>query len=107
MRFYFVDSQKLLEDCSEGVPAILVNIPESAPGIHTILSCPLCSITADKKLLKIVPIEIWLNFGNYFRTLQLGILKISFRNCVSALLSTQYRTFHFRGPFDLAKAQSL
>ena len=28
--------------------------------------------TADKDLLKLVPVEILLNFGNYFRTLQLG-----------------------------------
>ena len=28
--------------------------------------------TADTNLLKIVPVEILLNFGNYFRTLQLG-----------------------------------
>ena len=29
-------------------------------------------ITADTDLLKSVPVEILLNFGNYFRTLQLG-----------------------------------
>ena len=28
--------------------------------------------TADKYLLKMVPVEILLNFGNDFRTLQLG-----------------------------------
>ena len=30
-------------------------------------------ITADTDLLKMVPVEILLNFGNYFRTLQLGV----------------------------------
>ena len=28
--------------------------------------------TANVDLLKMVPVEILLNFGNYFRTLQLG-----------------------------------
>ena len=31
--------------------------------------------TADTNLLKMVPVEILLNFGNYFRTLQLGFKK--------------------------------
>ena len=31
--------------------------------------------TASVDLLKMVPIEIFLNFGNYFRTLQLGFGK--------------------------------
>ena len=35
------------------------------------------------------------------------ILKVPFRNCVSSLLSTHYRTFLFTGPFDLTKAQRL
>ena len=30
------------------------------------------SHTANVDLLKMVPVEILLNFGNYFRTLQLG-----------------------------------
>ena len=38
-------------------------------------------VTADKDLLKKVPVEILLNFGNYFRT-------FSNRNCVSWLQST-------------------
>ena len=29
-------------------------------------------LRADTNLLKMVPVEILLNFGNYFRTLQLG-----------------------------------
>ena len=29
-------------------------------------------LTADTDLLKMVPVEILLNFGNYVRTLQLG-----------------------------------
>ena len=32
-------------------------------------------VTADTDLLKMVPIEKMLNFGNYFRTLQLGFNK--------------------------------
>ena len=32
-------------------------------------------ITADPDLLKMVTVKILLNFGNYFRTLQLGFLK--------------------------------
>ena len=31
--------------------------------------------TANVELLKMVPVEILLNFGNYFRTLQLGFWK--------------------------------
>ena len=31
--------------------------------------------TADTNLLKMVPVEILLNFGNYFRTLQIGFWK--------------------------------
>jgi hypothetical protein len=34
------------------------------------------------------------------------ILKISFRNCVSSLLSTHCRTFIFTGPFDLTRCSS-
>ena len=34
------------------------------------------------------------------------ILKISFMNCVSSLLSTHYRAFLFTGQFDLTKAQN-
>ena len=29
-------------------------------------------LTTDTDLLKMVPVEILINFGNYFRTLQLG-----------------------------------
>ena len=32
-------------------------------------------ITADTDVLKMVPVEILLNFRNYFRTLQLGFWK--------------------------------
>ena len=42
-----------------------------------------------------------------FSYLTIMILKISFRNCVSSLLSPHYKTFLFTGPFDLNKAQSL
>ena len=74
--------------------------------IHTFDNQMNC--TADTDLLKMVPVEILLNFGNYFRTLQLGlILKISFRNSVSSVLSMHIKTFIFTGPFDLTKAQSL
>ena len=52
--------------------------------------------------------------SNYCSTLEIifvhykiRISKISFRNCVSLLLSTHYRAFLFTGPFDLTKAQSL
>ena len=31
--------------------------------------------TSDTDLLKMVPVEILLNFGNYFSTFQLGFLK--------------------------------
>ena len=34
------------------------------------------------------------------------IFKISFRECVSSLLSTHYRTFIFTGPLDLSKAHN-
>ena len=37
---------------------------------------------------------------------KLRILKLSFRNHVSSLLSTDYSAFLFTGPFYLAKAQS-
>ena len=39
-----------------------------------------------------------------FSYITIGILLISFRNCVSSLLSTHYRKFLFTGPFDLNKA---
>ena len=35
-------------------------------------STSLTLLTADSDLLKMVPVEILLNFGNYFRILQLG-----------------------------------
>ena len=61
-------------------------------------------LTADMDLLEMVPVEILLNFGNYFHTSQLGFKKISFKNCVSSSLSTQYRAFLFKDPFDFTKA---
>ena len=42
-----------------------------------------------------------------FSYITIMIFKISFRNCVSSLLSPHYRTFLFTGPFDLNKAQTL
>ena len=48
------------------------------------------SNTADTDLLKMVHVEILLNFGNYFRTLQLEFNKFSVENCVSLLLNTHY-----------------
>ena len=53
------------------------------------------------------PFEILLNFGNYSNVEQYLILKISFRNCVSSLLSTHYTTFIFTGPFDLAAQKTI
>ena len=35
-------------------------------------------LTADTDLLKMVPVEILLNFGNYFLTLQSGFCKFLF-----------------------------
>ena len=66
--------------------------------------------TADTDLLKIVPVEMLLNFGNYFRTLQLGFENSFQELCffiAIRIISTHYRTFIFTGPFDLTKAQSL
>ena len=50
---------------------------EILPTSHIPLTPPLpltikVEITANAGLLKIVPVKILLNFGNYFRTLQLG-----------------------------------
>ena len=42
---------------------------------------------------KIVYVEIMLNFGNCFRTLQSKDLEISFMNYVSSLLSMHYSAF--------------
>ena len=42
-----------------------------------------------------------------FSYITIMILKISFRNSLSSLLSSHYMTFLFTGPFDLTKAQSL
>ena len=42
-----------------------------------------------------------------FSYITIRILKISFKNCVSSLLSMNYNSFLFTGPFDFAKAQNL
>ena len=44
-------------------------------------------------------------FWKLFSYITIRILKISFRNCVSSLLITHYRTFIFTGPFDLTKVK--
>ena len=44
---------------------------DNADTFVSILGCD-SVYTADTDLLKMVPVEIWLNFGKYFRTLQLG-----------------------------------
>ena len=58
--------------------------------------------TADTDLLKMVPVEILLNIGNYFCTLQLG-----FRKFISWKVFLHYKvcTRGLKGPFDLTKAK--
>ena len=60
--------------------------------------------TADTDVLKMVPRRNIAQLLKLFSYITIGSLKISFRNCVSTLLSTHCKTFVFTGPFDLTRA---
>ena len=61
-----------LECTNNGMVHLVLHLHGIAP---TFLILDLLSRTANMDLLKMVPVEILLNFGNYFRTLQLGFWK--------------------------------
>ena len=62
--------------------------------------------TANKDLLKMVPVEILLNFRNSFRTLQLGLwIFLSGIVFLHYYTYTHYKAFLFAGPLDLNKDQ--
>ena len=81
---------------SRGFGAVRLPAPAPKPcKIHPSHGC------ADS--LKMGDVEILLNFGNCFRTLQLGF-RFFFRNYVSSLLSMHYSASLFTSLFDIAKA---